>query len=364
MCCRHAGCVHTFVQSDAKGKVGELGVDWKWRPELGGWRLLEYGFPSDPERIAVSTANIPQRLAYDYWRDLAFSDFEADSGKEEKAFRARATGLCWERADFFMTESGALSGRRSRQHISQDGLDSLSIGLVINGQRRARHDDEATTTEAGGLFVYDAARPSSVAWGRHKGIYLVVRRPDVAAVLGRDIPAPDVLMRRLESSPMRHVLADQMLTLARHMNFLSANEQAYMLDQTIQMTLFALDRPGEEVGMAMPDSVLLRSALGYIERNIAEPGLSADRIVRAMGCSRATLYRCFGAEGLGIAETIRDLRLDRARMLLEQAPADLAIADIAVQCGLYDTTNFSRQFRRRFGISPTDVRQAELIRRS
>ena len=112
-----------------------MGGDWKWRPELGGWRLLEYGFPADPERIAISTSSVPQWLAYDYWRDLAFSDFEADRAGDAQSFGARATGLCWDRADFFMTESGALSGRRSKQNISQDGLDSVSIGLVIDGQR-------------------------------------------------------------------------------------------------------------------------------------------------------------------------------------------------------------------------------------
>jgi AraC family transcriptional regulator, positive regulator of tynA and feaB len=336
-----------------------MGENWTWRPELGRWRLLEHGFPSEPVRVAISTSGVPQRQAYEHWRDLAFSDFEPGRipRETERAFRARASGLCWERADFFLTQSGALSGSRTRRHISTDGLDSLSIGLVIDGQRQARQDCGAEmVTRAGGLFVYDAMQPGSLDWTSHKGIYLVIRRPDAEAVLGHDIPGTDFLMRRMERSPVRHVLADQLRTLSRHMAFLPANEQAYVLDQTIQLALFALSNPGEEA--AAPDSILLHVALRHIETNIADPNLGTQRLAKLVACSRATLYRAFGAEGLGVAETIRDMRLDRARMLLEQSSPNVLIADIAAQCGLYDTANFSRQFRRRFGLTPSDVRRA------
>jgi hypothetical protein len=51
----------------------------RWRPELGRWRLLEHGFPEAPHKVALSTAGIPERESYDYWRNLAFADFEADA---------------------------------------------------------------------------------------------------------------------------------------------------------------------------------------------------------------------------------------------------------------------------------------------
>lgn len=332
----------------------------EWRPELGRWRLLEYGFPSEPARIAVSTSGVPERHAYEYWRDLAFSDFEPDRMPRgtERTFRARASGLCWERADFFLTESGAVSGSRTRRHISHDGLDSLSIGLVLDGSRDSRQEaEQEVTTGAGGLFVYDAAKPGLVAWSQHRAIYLVVRRPDVQPVLGDDIPDAATLMRRLARSSMRHVLADQFRMLARHMSFLSANEQAYLLDQTIQLALFALDNPGEREATVATDAPLHYAALRHIELNLEDPNLGADRLCKALGCSRATLYRAFAGAGQGVAETIRDMRLDRARMLLEQSLPNVPIADIAVRCGLYDTANFSRQFRRRFGLAPSDVRR-------
>ncbi len=329
---------------------------WNWSPEQGRWRLEEHGYPSAPEPISVSTVGIAAAERYDYWRDLAFSDFEPDpvTRHERLAFSARAQGLCSVRADFFFTDSGAVSGGREARHIAQDGLDSVSIGLVLRGERRSEQaDDDAVLVRAGQLFAYDAAQRSRVAWTAHKGIYLVIRRPDAAAALGK-IPPPAQIKRRLEQSPMRHVVVDQFQMLARHMYALDPTQRAYLLDQTVQLTLFALSRPSE-FAPASEHAPYLPAALRFIEVNLSNPQLDAGRIAAALNCSRATLYRAFAQEGMGVAETIRDMRLDRARYLIETAPTR-AIATIAVECGLFDTVNFSRQFRRRFGLSPTDAR--------
>ena len=100
----------------------------------------------------------------------------------------------------------------------------------------------------------------------------------------------------------------------------------------------------------------MAAASAYIEQHLGEPSLSSSRVARALGCSRSTLYRLFSNHETGVAGYIRDLRLDRARTLIENAPAHIPVADLALQCGIYDTANFSRQFRRRFGIPPSELR--------
>ncbi len=334
-----------------------MSMGWNWSPDLGRWRIEEHGYPETPEPVSISTAGIGEAESYDYWRDLAFSDFEPDpvSRQERLAFRARAKGLCSAQADFFLTESGAVSGGRERRHIDSDGMDTISIGLVLRGERQSEQaGDGATTVSAGGLFAYDAAHAGRVSWSAHKGIYLVIRRPDAVAALG-DIPTPAQMMHRLERSPMRHLVSDQFRLLARHMDGLDATQRAFVLDQTVQLTLFALAKSGNPSSSPSREAAYLPAAMHFIELNLANPHLDAARIAQALGCSRATLYRAFAQEGMGVAEAIRDARLERARGLIESSPGR-PISDIAVECGLFDTVNFSRQFRRRFGISPTDAR--------
>lgn len=332
---------------------------WGWRPELGRWQMERFGYPDLPTYIAISTASIPTTSSYDYWRDIAFSDFEANrlDADAAKAFQAKASGLTSRRADFFVATSNAVSGERSQSHIDRDGLDSISIGLVTRGQRVAQQrDGSQQRARPGELFAYDAARPSTVSWTNHDTSYLVIRRGDLMEALGASLPDPADLTRRLAASPMRQLVVDQLRSMVRYHDTLDAAAQAFLLDQAVQLTLFALARRSPNGQPMVADQTLFRTALRLIHADLANPALDADRLARALGVSRATLYRAFATEGIAVAETIRNLRLDRARHLLETARPEMSIAEIALNCGLYDTANFSRLFRQRFGASPSQLR--------
>src|SRR5437764_576717 len=64
-----------------------------------------------------------------------------------------------------------------------------------------------------------------------------------------------------------------------------------------------------------------RAAVDYIRANLANPGLTAERIADALFISRRRLYQLFD-DGDGVSGRIRALRVDRARELL----ADPAMA--------------------------------------
>lgn len=333
-----------------------MGKEWTWRPELGRWSLDEFGLPGRPAFVDISTTLVDQSQAYEFWREIAFTDFEADPGPRSAraSFRARAKGLTWDGADFFYTNSDAVSGHRDRRQAERDGLDSISVGLVLRGTRKAElPGDTEMIAEPGSFFVYDGRQQSRVAWSEHEAVFLIIRRAELRAALnGRELDAAD-LQAQLSRSPLQHMLRDQLRLTARHMQKLDAAGQTLLLQQAKQSTLLALADP--EDGQPKADSALFQAAINYIQHRIADPNLSADQICRALRCSRATLYRAFATSGAGIAETIRDLRLDGLRRDLEMGETDRPVADVAVGYGLYDTANLSRQFRRRFGITPSEI---------
>jgi AraC-like DNA-binding protein len=206
---------------------------------------------------------------------------------------------------------------------------------------------------AGSFFVYDARHASRVAWTNHEAMYVIIRRAELRAALGGHEPDAAELQAQLSRSPLQHVIRDQFQLTARHMQKLDTAGQAMLLQQAKQSTLLALAGPDAPDRAA--ESALCQAALHYIQNRLADPNLSADQIARALGCSRATLYRAFAVTGAGIAETIRDLRLDGLRRALEYGETERPVAEVAVSFGLYDTANLSRQFRRRFGMAPSDV---------
>ena len=52
---------------------------------------------------------------------------------------------------------------------------------------------------------------------------------------------------------------------------------------------------------------------------------------------------------------LREIRLQRARSLIEQSPR-LNVGALAWRCGFADPSGFSKLFRTRFGLSPTEWR--------
>src|SRR3546814_19319536 len=100
------------------------------------------------------------------------------------------------------------------------------------------------------------------------------------------------------------------------------------------------------------------SACRFIEARREDSGLTADAIARAIGCSRASLYRLFEQRGLAVAEHVRAVRLNHSRTLL-RAPR-LGIGAIALHCGSDDLSAFGTAFRRPFGMTPPAWRQAPL----
>ncbi|MBQ2263635.1 MAG: helix-turn-helix domain-containing protein [Loktanella sp.] len=76
---------------------------------------------------------------------------------------------------------------------------------------------------------------------------------------------------------------------------------------------------------------------------------------------RAPRFTVFFADhDVTVAGAIRELRLQRLMRLLQTAPDGLPIVRLAERCGLYDAPNVNQMFRKRFGMSPRDIRASKI----
>lgn|GEM_PF-6515870 len=99
----------------------------------------------------------------------------------------------------------------------------------------------------------------------------------------------------------------------------------------------------------------LMTAVGDL---VLYPNLAAKSLASLLNLSRATLYRAFHERGLTVAGYIREVRLQEAKRRLESSTPDMPVAAIAEACGFPDPNHFRRLFRERFGMSPSEVRDA------
>lgn len=100
----------------------------------------------------------------------------------------------------------------------------------------------------------------------------------------------------------------------------------------------------------------MREAIAFIEANLARHLTIAD-IARACGVSARTLHTAFRREtGRSPVQFVIDLRFERVHQeLLVATAADATVSQIAFRWGFTHMSDFSRQYRRRYGRSPSET---------
>lgn len=93
----------------------------------------------------------------------------------------------------------------------------------------------------------------------------------------------------------------------------------------------------------------------FIRGNLGNPDLSPDLIAEGCGISKRYLHDLFKDVNGTVSQQIRDQRLVAARDRLQSSPT-LSIAEIAYRFGFSDQAQFSRLFKARFGLTPTEFR--------
>lgn len=96
----------------------------------------------------------------------------------------------------------------------------------------------------------------------------------------------------------------------------------------------------------------LARALEMIEKGI-DAEVSLPSIAQAAGLSRFHFARAFKRSiGVSPIKHLINRRLDRACQMLRSG--DVSVMDVSLSCGYDNTSNFTRAFKGRYGVSPTD----------
>jgi len=97
---------------------------------------------------------------------------------------------------------------------------------------------------------------------------------------------------------------------------------------------------------------------------LRDPDLTIGSVARGQGVTPRYIQRLFETEGLTFSEFLRDSRLALAFRLLNEAdPRGSTVSAIAYDAGFHDLSNFNRVFRRRYGITPSEIRADALLKR-
>jgi AraC-like DNA-binding protein len=295
---------------------------------------------------------------FDLWRELtAVSlDYEPTDLTPTTGFQGSGFGFFADQGGYLvLSNSDPLAVRRSH-HQALDAGNQISFGLVVDGERLAQQDgDERTRTRPGEFYVDDGRRRLELLYpGRQRTLWLSVPRDEVASIFHGEAPSPSRLAAALHASRLAPVIHSQFAAVARYGGQFTDIEGEAAITAATRMVLAALAATRDDRARGLEDaSAILIVARRHIETHLADPSLDVEALAAVVGCSRAALYRAFAGAGSGVAEAIRDLRLERMRALLESE--SLSVTEAAARCGFGDPRALQRRFKERFGLSPRDL---------
>ena len=203
---------------------------------------------------------------------------------------------------FILGEAGLLDGRRATTHWTR--------------AEELRRRYPKATVEVDRIFIADGPIWTSAGMTAALDLALGLVERDLGAETARDAARMLVLHHRRAGGQSQH------------------------------STLLDLDAKSDRV----------QKALLYARRNLSE-SLSVENLAEAACLSPRQFSRVFRAEtGLSPAKAIENLRLEAARLLLEQGR--LPIESVANETGFGDRERMRRSFVRAFGQTPQAIRSA------
>ncbi|BAU96797.1 AraC family transcriptional regulator [Corynebacterium suranareeae] len=110
-----------------------------------------------------------------------------------------------------------------------------------------------------------------------------------------------------------------------------------------------------------PDEALRVAIYSYIRDNLGSAQLSVATVARAHRLSVRTLHRLFEGEEYGVAELIRNLRLEEVhRDLQDPRLKNLTVLAIGMRHGISSQAHLTRLFRAKYGVPPAVFRRDHL----
>lgn len=278
---------------------------------------------------------------------------------EEQGFAVEGVSLKGRFAHFacINTLSGASTLRRTAKHIGSTRSGCYLIYMPISGRIRLTQFGSAVDCGPGGCAIVDLDEPFVQEKSGHNATLLVSLEYDrLDAHIGRRAQNACACLVDVRDGPasvayalVASTIREADLTPAAAFNSLSRSVATLVASAVSDV----LSCDMSEVGR---DHALRVQASAFMTAHLGDESLAPGEIARACGVSVRTLQRAYQDYDRTIAGELRNLRLDRARLLLASALEDgLSITEIAFRCGFASSAQFSTSFKARFGLSPRDV---------
>jgi AraC family transcriptional regulator, positive regulator of tynA and feaB len=248
-------------------------------------------------------------------------------------------------------------GRRDSTTIGAGGPvaneNVVGFQFVRKGVETVREGDREVTLSQGSIAIWDGLQPTDIEILKsfHKRT-LLFPRDRVQAVcprLGELGPLPS-----LDHSGSARLLVRYMNALAAELPQLGAAGAVSAATVALEL-LRAVLEPELPSGRAAERAALRAEIRRHVRNHLQDSDLGPTTIARAFAMSVRALHALFEDGDESVAVIVRNARLQRCLEDLQLRNAG-SVTEIAFRWGFCETAHFSRVFKRRFGVTPSEVR--------
>ncbi|WP_082487495.1 AraC family transcriptional regulator [Methylobacterium sp. Leaf89] len=253
---------------------------------------------------------------------------------------------------FTETDGFKQVAERKLSQIANQNIDHICISLQLSGRKKIATGRCVSEIEKEMLVVFDLSQELSIdraGGGAELGAIVPRRvldgwRGDPSSWHGRVIPPT--------TTPLTLLLADHLKGLRTCLRTAAPLQKNRLAEASIALCNAAFIA---EADSAYNHTGVLGIAVRQeIDRNLA--AIDAETLMAKFGLSRTPLYKLFEADG-GVYAYIRSRRLAHAMQQLACAAGGRRprIAQLAFESGFENEQVFSRAFRRKYGLNPSEV---------
>ncbi|MBV8738798.1 MAG: helix-turn-helix domain-containing protein [Alphaproteobacteria bacterium] len=317
--------------------------------------------PCTYDEVDTATFDASQRFAM--WRETGSLPMTAEpvDADGRQHFRIRLRKLSGVSGRFTDLTATPLTLTRENRHHARDGLDMVSLTLMLGPHAQHQFGDSGklTVVQPGQILIKDFTRPATARWHTSsRSLNLHLPRITVENAVGDKVKRLHGAV--LSGEGLSPMLEAQLRVLAKIASSPKNTMRTAALDATAELAASVLRY---ELGVPIEDEAndagIFVAAQMVIRRHLSSNDLNPELIARQLHCSRAHLYRVFAARGEAVAKYVRELRLQRAYELLTRNDTRrVQIGDIAYHCGFEEPAHFTRLFHQRFGLTPSELRSS------
>lgn len=312
---------------------------------------------SPPALLCLDTEEVMPAHRLDYWRER-FSPVWGDIRVEPLpgcSFAARLRSQCYGGLRFNQVE---FAGHRMVRRQLGANSDFYSLAFPVAGQAVTSLGHDTVTLQPGNLYLLDNSLDGHLTPLPRYSTFNV-------QIPTRLIDRPLRQGRPVFSAPLQQgggrafMLWQFVRTLHTSLDRLDAADAGFYERQLCELLGFVLAGEG---AVRQDDSSTVaahrRNVMAFIQSHHADEDLSPAIIAKGCGLSSRYLYRIVGSAGQTVMALVQQVRLEQARSALENPLLQgLTVAEVGYRCGFASASEFSRTFKRRYGLPPIQFRR-------